>query len=962
MTDILASLGIKAEMSGFARAIRDLDSFGKNAETAQAKTKNFNAELAGLSQTIRAFVKDSQDLRNASSQTHQAMGTGTKVIGSHAKAYERLADAIKRASQAAASGPALPAGAGAAAGGTRGGGGHGGGGMHGFLSASSSGLHAGVIGAIPPQIGAMVIAAEMAIGPVKALFGAIVDGVGAALDASMKLDQVRAALSVLGPDKVAQNMDFVLKAVDKLALPLVETTMAYAKLGAAAGENNAKQEAAKHAFMGVATAARALHLSAGDTSGAIKALVDMFSKGQVMSEELKKQLGNRVPGAMRIAGEVAKQMGLDLNEALTKGVLKGEKATEFIKLFGDELVKNFGGAAGEAAHNLASSLIRIENSLILLGDAVSRTGLKDALAPVMGAVADGVKAMTQAVEDFSKTPAGKDLYDTFLAVGDTVGALIKEFGTWFTQMDSGGSFVKVLREELEKLAPFLTVVVEGFKALLLQFKATADFKAGNFKAGIASMQEANAILGGVSGKYDQSKHMVAYNEQRRAAERQQREYDEARRPAGATVVVEAELPKASKEAEALAKRQDEYLRRKEEEIKLQDILGEKTSNYIQQVKQLVALKLASVSVDERGQLQVKAGAAAQPLLAHAQKLDELQKQKEENIASQKAAEKAEAELQSFWSSVRKESGDNWGELYDAQLKLDVGLNRGVLTVQQYTDGLTMMKEKFIESYRAGIEGQTMLQKLMDKWEKHVRTSWDRKGGGQDWAQQEKTQLFVWRAQQNSKNPENRKDTNRVYFASLEEIRRRTDETYKAVAETAEGAADRVGSAVFDMATKQIRGWKDLREGMKAMIADILADIAKLIIKMTIMKPIMDYLRGGGASGWMGTVAGWLGSSGTTAAASGGTFGAGTPLTVGERGPEKFIPMTPGTVVPNGTTQGNGPITIQVNIDNKGNDTAPADAQASGNALGARLRAMVVEEMHNQSRTGGHLWRMQQGRA
>jgi hypothetical protein len=191
-----------------------------------------------------------------------------------------------------------------------------------------------------------------------------------------------------------------------------------------------------------------------------------------------------------------------------------------------------------------------------------------------------------------------------------------------------------------------------------------------------------------------------------------------------------------------------------------------------------------------------------------------------------------------------------------------------------------------------------------------------------------------------------------YWKEMSLIKVKTDETYRAVEDTITSSVDRVGKGMLDFATKQIKGWTDVRDGVRGMIADILADIAKLIIKLEIEKPLMDYFKGESGSGWLSAFAGIF-----TGKAAGGNVSAGTPYTVGERGPETFVPGANGSIVPNGAGAGSGSVTIIVSVDNKGNETAPADAQSSANGLSEGLRQAVVQELYNQARTGGYLWKM-----
>jgi phage-related minor tail protein len=82
--------------------------------------------------------------------------------------------------------------------------------------------------------------------------------------------------------------------------------------------------------------------------------------------------------------------------------------------------------------------------------------------------------------------------------------------------------------------------------------------------------------------------------------------------------------------------------------------------------------------------------------------------------------------------------------------------------------------------------------------------------------------------------------------------------------------------------------------MRDMVNSILADIARLAIRRTIVQPLESLVRSA-----IGAVIG-----ATTGRAAGGPVAAGGAYLVGERGPELFVPSGNGEIVP-GATAGRG---------------------------------------------------------
>ncbi|WPG35130.1 hypothetical protein [Variovorax sp. EBFNA2] len=128
------------------------------------------------------------------------------------------------------------------------------------------------------------------------------------------------------------------------------------------------------------------------------------------------------------------------------------------------------------------------------------------------------------------------------------------------------------------------------------------------------------------------------------------------------------------------------------------------------------------------------------------------------------------------------------------------------------------------------------------------------------------------------------------------------------AKATEQLASSLGSS-FESAFEKIA-----TDGGKAsdVLRALLADTAKIVLRLTVTKPLIDTLTksisGGGAKGdgaggggfdlgkMMGSFGGWL--SGLMKFADGGDPPVGRASIVGERGAELFVPRTAGTIIPN----------------------------------------------------------------
>ena len=131
--------------------------------------------------------------------------------------------------------------------------------------------------------------------------------------------------SVFGGDAATQ-MQFVREETKRLGLELTSSADAYKSIAASAKGTAISNKDVQETFLGVSEAAAALQLTGEQSQGALLAISQIISKGKVSMEELRGQLGERIPGAMQIA---ARSMGVTTAE-LEKLVASGIPAEKFI--------------------------------------------------------------------------------------------------------------------------------------------------------------------------------------------------------------------------------------------------------------------------------------------------------------------------------------------------------------------------------------------------------------------------------------------------------------------------------------------------------------------------------------------------------------------------------------------------------------------------------------------------------
>lgn len=186
-----------------------------------------------------------------------------------------------------------------------------------------------------------------------------------AFKAYTELDRMKTALDFAsgGSGAGSQNLAFVKKTVDDLGIPLQASTAGFTKLAAATRNTALEGKPAKEIFTGISDASTVLSLSSEDTQASISALAEMESKGKVGAEELRLELGDRIPGAMAIAARATGKTQEEFTRMLDAGEILSD---DFLPKFGKQLQAEFGESAKTASGNAASAVFGVQNAFLEL--------------------------------------------------------------------------------------------------------------------------------------------------------------------------------------------------------------------------------------------------------------------------------------------------------------------------------------------------------------------------------------------------------------------------------------------------------------------------------------------------------------------------------------------------------------------------------------------------------------------
>ena len=237
----------------------------------------------------------------------------------------------------------------------------------------------------------------------SALVRGVAETTKAIYDASAAAQRFQTTLDFASGGRGAQEIAYLRVVTKELGLQFNSTAQAYAGFQAAAKGTALEGQKARTVFESIAKASAVMGLSADQTSGVLLALQQMISKGTVQAEELRGQLGERLPGAFQIA---AKAMGVTTAE-LGKMLERGEVvANDFLPKFAKALEENLGGDAEKAATRLDASVNRVDAAFNRIKQNAGDSGISKFVAGQYEILADGLDGVSTSMERARAQGAG----------------------------------------------------------------------------------------------------------------------------------------------------------------------------------------------------------------------------------------------------------------------------------------------------------------------------------------------------------------------------------------------------------------------------------------------------------------------------------------------------------------------------------------------------------------------------
>lgn len=279
-------------------------------------------------------------------------------------------------------------------------------------------------------------------------------------------------------DRYKENLEFVRELAKKYGQDILTLTHEFAQFTSAARALDMSLDEQKKIYESLVRAAAAYHMSEDKTRDMMVAVTQMMSKGKITAEELRRQLGNHLPGAFVLMAQAAGVSTAKLEEMMKNG---DALAKDLLPKFADKL-----NEVTKYAHfeSLQASLNNFKNAWTDFTKASNFGGLFEKL------VKAGTGALSKLTENFKQFKT--DIISIALSAG-----LLKLAQGYKTLKSKGEEWYISQNANFNSLSKQATVLKEKLDAM-------------GFSSSKHSMY-ASPAKGGNFGK-DEVRDLVKYND------------------------------------------------------------------------------------------------------------------------------------------------------------------------------------------------------------------------------------------------------------------------------------------------------------------------------------------------------------------------------------------------------------------------------------------------------------------
>lgn len=270
-----------------------------------------------------------------------------------------------------------------------------------------------------------------------------------AIESALELERISRRLQFSGGFRggSAEGLSELRSLTKELGLSFRDTANSFSLFQASIQGTRLEGELGLEVFRNFSEAFATLGISGSDLEGSFRAINQVISKGRVQAEELRNQLGERLPGAFRLAAESLGVTQGELNKLLELGQVD---AQDFIVNFSRTVKDSFNGV-DEAARSNQAAVNRLNNAFFELS-ARAGASILEATRPLI----DLVTKLLEVEEQAKKTASVFDNFTRsikivadFLSTGIDIGRLQESNNQLKESLDSVRSAIDLGIIELD---------------------------------------------------------------------------------------------------------------------------------------------------------------------------------------------------------------------------------------------------------------------------------------------------------------------------------------------------------------------------------------------------------------------------------------------------------------------------------------------------------------------------------
>lgn len=181
--------------------------------------------------------------------------------------------------------------------------------------------------------------------------------------------------------RIGAEMNWLVEQALRLGVEFETLADQYTQYAFAAREAGFTNDETRQTFIGLIEAGRVLNLSNDQLRGTFYAVIQMLSKGKVQSEELRRQLGDRLTGAFQLFASAIGVSTQELDRMLDQGEVIANRRN--LVRFAETLADRFGDQLPEALQSTTAEMGRLSTVIQLIRLRMSERGFGDAFRDML---------------------------------------------------------------------------------------------------------------------------------------------------------------------------------------------------------------------------------------------------------------------------------------------------------------------------------------------------------------------------------------------------------------------------------------------------------------------------------------------------------------------------------------------------------------------------------------------------